>query len=197
MDSDNIIEKYKISPRFINGVWIPGRTLEIYVDPDPISPRDSRYNDNLGTMVCFNRKYSLGDDHNIRADDFTGWEEIEEYLERERDAVVILPLYLYDHSGLVMNTGGFTCPWDSGQVGFIYVSKNRIENEYGQDTRENRENAKRVLECEVEEYSKYLSGDVYGYVIYTEEREKEDSCWGFYEIKHILEETGFTRSDLV
>ena len=24
----------------------------------------------------------------------------------------ILPLYLYDHSGITMNTSGFSCPWD-------------------------------------------------------------------------------------
>ena len=35
----------------------------------------------------------------------------------ELENVVILPLYLHDHSGLTMNTSGFHCPWDSGQVG--------------------------------------------------------------------------------
>ena len=37
----------------------------------------------------------------------------------------ILPLYLYDHSGLSMNTSGFSCPWDSGQVGWIYCNNEK------------------------------------------------------------------------
>jgi len=45
---------------------------------------------------------------------------------------VILPLYLYDHGGITMNTGGFSCRWDSGQVGWIYASKESlIDNNSG------------------------------------------------------------------
>jgi hypothetical protein len=49
-------------------------------------------------------------------------------LETVKKEFVILPLYLYDHSGITMNTTGFSCPWDSGQVGWIYTSKeNAVE----------------------------------------------------------------------
>ena len=44
---------------------------------------------------------------------------------------VILPLYLYDHSGITMSTGPFSCPWDSGQVGWIYASKKTFIDETG------------------------------------------------------------------
>jgi hypothetical protein len=44
---------------------------------------------------------------------------------------VILPLYLYDHGGITMSTGSFGDPWDSGQVGFIYVSKEKARKEFG------------------------------------------------------------------
>lgn len=42
--------------------------------------------------------------------------------------VAILPLFLYDHSGVSMSTGSFVgrvphAEWDSGQVGYIYMSK--------------------------------------------------------------------------
>ena len=40
---------------------------------------------------------------------------------------VILSLYLYDHSGITMNTTGFSCPWDSGQVGWIYADADCIK----------------------------------------------------------------------
>ncbi len=30
-----------------------------------------------------------------------------------------------------MNTTGFSCPWDSGQVGWVFVSKKKVREEYG------------------------------------------------------------------
>ena len=30
-----------------------------------------------------------------------------------------------------MSTGPFSCPWDSGQVGFIYVEKKKVKEEWG------------------------------------------------------------------
>ena len=44
---------------------------------------------------------------------------------------LMLPLYLYDHSGLAMSTESFSgraphAEWDSGQVGWIYVSKEDV-----------------------------------------------------------------------
>lgn len=36
-----------------------------------------------------------------------------------------------DHSGLAMQTTSFNDPWDSGQVGWIYVSKEDALKEFG------------------------------------------------------------------
>ena len=85
--------------------------------------------DNLGKMVCFHKRYSLGDDHDIHHDDFNGWDEMGEHLTKGHDAVIILPLYLYDHSGITIQTTPFSCPWDSGQVGFIYMDRETILRE--------------------------------------------------------------------
>lgn len=98
---------------------------------------------------------------------------------------VILPLYLYDHSGITMNTGGFSCGWDSSQVGWIVCDKETINKEFDGD----RDKAEKCLESEVEVYDAYISGNVWGYI--AEEREvaedaveadweEVDSCWGFY-----------------
>lgn len=117
---------------------------------------------------------------------------------------VVLPLYLYDHGGITMNCGGFSCPWDSGQVGYIYVSRDKAREEWGvspkPDEMTDEEFWERRLRQEVETYSQYLEGDVYGYVLekargYTQltlfedgeveegeglEWEHVDSCWGFF-----------------
>lgn len=102
---------------------------------------------------------------------------------------VILPLFLYDHSGITMNTTGFTCGWDSGQVGWIYVSHDVIKEEYGKDDEEQLEEVRTYLENEVETYDQYLRGEVYYFSLEekvvcecckNEEWEHIDSCGGFY-----------------
>ena len=91
---------------------------------------------------------------------------------------VILPLYLYDHSGITMNTTGFSCPWDSGQVGWIYADADCIKKEYGKVTPETINKARTVMNGEVETYDYYLTGQCYGFQLFECDVET-DSCWGF------------------
>lgn len=162
------------------------RVLKIEQQDNPESPREW---DNLGTMACFHGRYTLGDkDIPFHTDDFGGWDEMREHLEKALEAVVILPLYLYDHSGITMNTTGFSCRWDSGQVGFIYVTKDKIKEEYGEVSEEAIQKATQVLEGEVKTYDQYLTGDIYGFRLVKkstcdhghDHEEEIDSCWGFY-----------------
>ncbi len=79
------------------------------------------------------------------------------------DVCVILPLYLYDHSGITMNTTGFSCPWDSGQVGWVFVSKKKVREEYGvkRITESLVEKVTEILKGEVKTYDMYLTGELY------------------------------------
>lgn len=52
-------------------------------------------------------------------------------LVRATDKYVILPLYLYDHSGITISTEPFSCPWDSWQVGWIYAPKDTFRKVTG------------------------------------------------------------------
>jgi hypothetical protein len=72
----------------------------------------------------------------------------------------ILPVYMYDHSGITVSAGPFSCPWDSGQVGFIYVTRETCENDG-----ENFDDAERILKDEIETLNQYLTGDVWHYCI--------------------------------
>lgn len=77
-----------------------------------------------------------------------------------------------------MNTTGFHCPWDSGQVGFIYATLNDIRKEYSTKrvTAKRHEQVMNSLKQEVQTFSDYIGGNVFGYSI---ERDDEDvdSCW--------------------
>ena len=147
-----------------------GYTIKIYQDPDPMNPRTEF--DEFGKMICFHRRYDLGDKHDMSV------EELQELVERKD--VVALPLYLYDHSGITMRTRPFGDPWDSGQVGYIYADAGMIKKEYGSVTAATKEKARKLMQGEVETYDDYLTGNVYGYVIENPDGEHVDSCWGFY-----------------
>jgi hypothetical protein len=162
--------------------------IDIIQDTDPESPRTW---DNLGTMVCFHNRYNLGDKHDYKSNDYDGWKEMKEEIIKRENVGVILPLYLYDHSGITMNTTGFSCGWDSGQVGFIFISKEKIREEYGvkRVSKKMLDRVEGYLVGEVETYDQYLTGDVYGYRITdTETDEEMDSCWGFYGEDTCMEE---------
>ena len=162
-------------------------TVKVVRDDNPISPRED---DNLGKMVCFHKRYNLGDKHDYNFHNYDSWDEMSSDIIREENVSVILPLYLYDHSGITMNTTGFSCLWDSGQVGFVFVSKNDVRKEYGvkRISKKLREKVTKLLIGEVETYDKYLTGDVYGYEVTDENDNLIESCWGYYDEDECLTE---------
>jgi hypothetical protein len=161
--------------------------IEVIQDTDPFNPRKEY--DNLGTMVCF-PKY-LGDDHEYNFHDYTSYEEMGEDIARRENAGVILPLYIYDHSGITIATTPFDCRWDSRQLGWIFISKEKMRYEYSYK-RVSEKLQLRVagyLKAEVETYDQYLTGQVYGYRITNIDTEEEiDSCWGYFGDKYCMEE---------
>lgn len=167
-------------------------TLQIKQDIDPQNPRTEW--DNLGVMVCFHNRYGLGDESDLRSDSFSGWDDVENHLRRECGAVIVLPLYLYDHGGITIRTEPFSCPWDSGPVGFIYATRDGILKGYGRDPKKNiltkklKEQARECLKSEVTSYDQFLRGDVYGFVIEDEDGDHVDSCWGFFGEDYCREE---------
>ena len=107
---------------------------------------------------------------------------------------VWLPVWLYDHGGLTVSCGERVCPyndqWDSGCLGWIFVSKETILRETDATADTWRERGFEILRGEVEEYDQYLRGEVYGYTLYESDipedgetpdwAETGDSCWGFF-----------------
>lgn len=153
--------------------------LRIEQDTDASSPRDSH--DNLGRMVCFHRRYRLGDRHDFESADYDGWDELEAAIRKEEDPVVILPLYCYDHSGLTISTSPFSCGFDSGKIGFVYATREDVLEEYRKQriSQKTRDEVTACLRSEIEAYDQFLTGDVWGFIIENHNGEHVDSCWGF------------------
>lgn len=113
------------------------------------------------------------------------------------NAVVVLPLFLYDHSGISMSCSPFSCSWDSGQVGVIFVPIKTVEEQCRKNPDKPEqtweERAVEILESEVDTYDRYLTGQIFCYVIeeskvYTAEDGDQliewnvvDSCGGFFD----------------
>lgn len=175
-----------------------GHSITIYHDPNAESPREWS---NLGTLICWHRRYRLGDSHQFDSPeaflrDIAGVSDqrdlsMEQLRDRAEREAILLPVFLYDHSGLAMNTIGFHCPWDSGQVGYVYATLEAVRKEFGAKrvTKALRERAEYILRGEIVTYDAYLGGRVYGYVI-ERDGEEVDSCWGFvgdFELDCLLE----------
>lgn len=169
-------------------------TLEVKRDDDTESPRNW---DNVCTMVCWHRHYSLGDKHNYdNADEFfedilhnvcgMRYEDFEELSTREKyklasesDKIYIKELNLYDHSGITISTSNsypYNDRWDAGCVGFIYVTKEKLFEEHIGTVEETwKEQADRCIEGEVDIYDQYIRDDVYRFIL-TKKVLKQDKC---------------------
>ncbi len=157
--------------------------IKVHSDEDCLSPREW---DNLSTMICFHRRYDLGDSKardEFNPQDYNSFDEMIddnfEYGDNYTYGDIILPLYLYDHSGITISTTPFSCPWDSGQLGFVFIRKETIIAQYGNDDTESREKALSCLHAEVEDYDNYLQGNCYGFIEYDNADEEVHSCWGY------------------
>lgn len=123
--------------------------LEVVDDSCPDDPRNW---DNVCTMICFHRRYQLGDSHNYdSSDEFFDdilynicdmeYEDFEKLSTREKykiacesDKIYIQELNLYDHGGVTVSTScsyPYNDYWDAGCVGWVYVSKERAMIEWG------------------------------------------------------------------
>lgn len=153
--------------------------FEVLVDPDPQSPRE---NENLGTILYNHRRYVLGDD-------LIKFSSFEEYLESANlsvEEVVSLPVYLLDHSGLTLSTTDFQDQWDSGCVGVIFTTFDKIKKEYGVEEVDPdlMERVGLILDNEVAEFNTYLNKEIYGFRLCeknsTGEWAEVESGWNFY-----------------
>lgn len=188
--------------------------IEIYPDDMADNPRTEW--DNLGHMACFHGRYDLGDKHIFcnEVNPFATEDDSTIYYEDDpqglldfiaRKDVISLPLYLYDHSMLALSTRSWIgraqhAEWDSGLIGFIYVTKEDLLKEYGWKrlTPGRVDKIKRYLEGEVKSYGYYLSGYVFGYKAICKQCEAEiDSCWGFFgeDFTDLLEQANYAECE--
>jgi hypothetical protein len=174
-----------------------GIMVRIVADMDPQNPREM--GDMLGVFVDWHRRDQVGDRHiddgEKRALERGGWKTLVAWLKRTKHAVCVLPVALYDHSGWHVWVGSKphvfdSAGWDSGQVGFIYATREQVAL-IGAPL----DSVERQLRAEIEELDEYFTGQVFGIKAYLpvtqdeediDDWEEVDACWGYFGLDHTL-----------
>lgn len=146
-------------------------TVEYEDDFDGLSPRDW---DNVSTILCYLERYSVGDKHPRI---FASIREIQEYVDALEDIVAIKLVYAYIHGGITISTGPYSDPWDSGIIGYVYVTKERMKYMGIPENEMTAENANKIIDEEIKTYDDYLCGEVFAYII--DGPGFHESCTGF------------------
>jgi hypothetical protein len=105
-----------------------------------------------------------------------------DYFKKERGARVVIPLTVYEHSGITMSAGNVTFPWDTDRwdtsfVGFIFDTPEGVRQCIGENATD--EEIEKCLRGEVEVYASYLEGDVSYWSVEDEETDYMESCGGY------------------
>ena len=192
-DNDDIIEtpESELPAGIVKRLQKGNKFLDIEIDDDSLSPREWT---NMGIMACA----GIGD-HGI------GDEEYDK--DNMNNAVIQLPLWLYDHSGLFLTTdrddiGMDQQGWDTSLIGCIYATKDSIKEIFGND-KPTTEELKEVLRSEVKTLTQYLNGYVYKFHTYkiktcsmSHKHEVEDDVYGgFYSVDDAVVNSGFLNSE--
>lgn len=80
--------------------------------------------------------------------------------------------------------------YPSGANGCVYVTKEKIEYEWGKGAAATKQ-AKKYLRGEIETYDSYVQGEAYGWIatLNVNGREETESCWGYLgELDYMREE---------
>jgi hypothetical protein len=141
--------------------------IEYWYDEYSDNPREWEC---IGDMICFHKRYDLGDKHQFNSPD-----DLMDFLNDNKNEIVYLPIYAYEHGGITISTKPYSCQWDSGQVGVIYAYRDKLKK-HGYKTDDEIEY---VLNQEVKTFDDYLRGECYGFTLYDDSGEMLESVGGF------------------
>lgn len=107
---------------------------------------------------------------------------------------LIMPVYKYEHSGIALSLSAFSDPFDSGVLGYAFITNARIRANFcgghydGQNwvpgtgiiNKARRAMAEECIRSSIKTYEAFLNGDVFGYEVLDKDGNTLESCYGFY-----------------
>lgn len=189
------------SPLCVDETEIGEFTIHLSYDEHVENPRDDDYMDSLGSIYTFVKNdLPLGKhDSNLYRNDTDAAELLPELLEDGTNPVII-PLDvrrdtihiagLTECNALTAAIAAYRLTGDEdalhdnedvqGIDTLFVLDEATLIKEYGSDTPENRKMAIEALKGELDTFTKYINGEVYGWIITDAEGDEKDSCWGYY-----------------
>lgn len=185
----------------VNSFPCNGYTIKVVVDDHPDSPREWS---TLGTMQSLDSSYGPDEYHERLhgfwdlarrlAEDvvtFKTYDDIPNkrfFLRAVNKHYIIFP-YWRRQDGSIFTDGQGLTGWDADCDGVIFVKLKDLSN-CGNDSNYHvtEDQAVECLIAEIENYSLYASGEVYGYQICDTQGDCIDSCYGFYNLSHMIKE---------
>ena len=129
-----------------------GLSVKITPCANPMNPRVDM-DCNSAVFVMAHRRYKIGDPvQEYSTSDYHSWEAMKAAIEENEKPLVIKPVFMLDHSGLSLSTKPFSCSWDSGQVGWVFVPASSGLSQ---------EQAEFALEAEFDAYNAYVEGGMH------------------------------------
>lgn len=176
----------------------------IYYDNDPQNPR--QHNDCNLTCIFVPRGGPVqGDTDDLdelyellgRKGCDIDWDEWEPARKQDLIAVCdewgieLRPLYAYVHGSATVSLSPFSCKWDSGQCGWVWVD--RDDPEVKRVAARNDKGIDSIFNSEVEMFDQYVRGDVYGIGVYKMQDDGHpdltdcEEVWGFFGLDYARE----------
>ena len=124
-------------------------TVATEFDEDPTSPRED---DNVMIIALYPRCTYDFDDKRLS--------------DPPKNAINVMPLYVYEHGGLAVSIGSHNFPdarWDVCTAGFVYTTKRHFNTNCGSEM--TNERLQSLFKGEIEELNAYLSGQIFTYAI--------------------------------
>jgi len=158
--------------------------LELVPDDNPLNPRED---DNICKIISLHKNY-YGDKHNYKTYDYNNLEELIAAIKKGEDASIVVPLYFYEHGGIIVRTSPFNDRFDSGMFGFAVVSKETIRKNYDvkRISAKSIQQARSSVEVEIEMYSQYINGDIYGFKVIDKDGCVLEDGYGYYNSEDCL-----------
>ncbi|MCG9575476.1 hypothetical protein L1D14_04415 [Vibrio tubiashii] len=153
-----------------------------------------RQDENLSMMAFSHRRYTLGDTgvtetlesvlddvlqrYDVDASEYDGCGySLDERVQNKMrllpaehiNHVLIMPVYMYDHSGITISLSPFSCSFDSSIIGWVFTTPEHL-NGFGHTFKDfscqsDREKVAQWIESDIKTYDAYLKGDVYEFTI--------------------------------
>jgi hypothetical protein len=178
MSNDVVIEKNKY-------------IAKVQTDLFPADPFDDG--------VLLSRVVTTKNKHFSHQDEEVGDISVFEEWCEQNDDVLAMPFYAYVHSGIVLSLHPFSDPWDSGQIGFIFIKEKDLQEIA--DTLDGKtlmEKAEDLFTQDIELLNNYLRGDVWRFsIIDKNTNELCFSCGDFYSHKDAVREAELSLAEHV